>query len=175
MLIDEEYICEGCNYTIGDIHLVYKINDIYFCKCCLYDYINKNIEIIVDKELNDMNLKINDFNYRYFRKNKIIYLRMMKNLGKDLFKMNKNKLISYIQLNSLNLDINFDMKYEEILNELIKQFRENKLSNSTDLIDDSYTLEELSELNMRFKIRLKLSELNKEMNIKILNKLLNKF
>jgi hypothetical protein len=175
MLIDEEYICEGCNYTIGDIHLVYKINDIYFCKCCLYDYINKNIDIIVDKELNDMNLKINDFNYRYFRKNKIIYLRMMKNLGKDLFKMNKNKLISYIQLNSLNLDINFDMKYEEILNELIKQFRENKLSNSTDLIDDSYTLEELSELNMRFKIRFKLSELNKEMNIKILNKLLNKF
>jgi hypothetical protein len=175
MLIDEEYICEDCNYTIGDIHLVYKINDIYFCKCCLYDYINKNIDIIVDKELNDMNLKINDFNYRYFRKNKIIYLRMMKNLGKDLFKMNKNKLISYIQLNSLNLDINFDMKYEEFLNELIKQFRENKLSNSTDLIDDSYTLEELSELNMRFKIRFKLSELNKEINIKILNKLLNKF
>jgi len=175
MLIDEEYICEGCNYTIGDIYLVYKINDIYFCKCCLYDYINKNIDIIVDKELNDMNLKINDFNYRYFRKNKIIYLRMMKNLGKDLFKMNKNKIISYIQLNSLNLDINFDMKYEEFLNELIKQFRENKLSNSTDLIDDSYTLEELSELNMRFKIRFKLSELNKEMNIKILNKLLNKF
>ena len=175
MSIDEEYICEGCNYTIGDIHLVYKINDIFFCKCCLYDYINKNIDIIVDKELNDMNLKITDFNYRYFRKNKIIYLRMMKNLGKDLFKMNKNKIISYIQLNSLNLDINFDMKYEEFLNELIKQFRENKLSNSTDLIDDSYTLEELSELNMRFKIRFKLSELNKEMNIKILNKLLNKF
>jgi hypothetical protein len=175
MSIDEEYICEGCNYTIGDIHLVYKINDIYFCKCCLYDYINKNIDIIVDKELNDMNLKINDFNYRYFRKNKIIYLRMMKNLGKDLFKMNKNNLISYIQLNFLNLDINFDMKCEEILNELIKQFRENKLSTSTDLIDDSYTLEELGELNMRFKIRFKLSELNKEMNIKILNKLLNKF
>jgi hypothetical protein len=100
---------------------------------------------------------------------------MIKKLGKDLFKMNKNNLIEYIQLNSLNLDINFDMKCEEILNELIKQFRENKLSNSTDIIDDSYTLEELSELNMRFKIRFKLSELNKEMNIKILNKLLNKF
>lgn len=166
----DEYICEGCNYTIGDIHLVYKINDIYFCKCCFYDYINTNIEIIVDKEL-----KVKDFNYRYFRRNKIIYLRMMKNLGKDLFKMNKNNLISYIQLNSLNLDINFDMKCEEILNELIKQFRENKLSNSTDIIDDSYTLEELKELNMRFKIKFKLSELNKEMNIKILNKLLNKF
>jgi hypothetical protein len=166
----DEYICEGCNYTIGDIHLVYKINDIYFCKCCFYDYINTNIEIIVDKEL-----KVKDFNYRYFRKNKIIYLRMMKNLGKDLFKMNKNNLISYIQLNSLNLDINFDMKCEEILNELVKQFRENKLSNSTDIIDDSYTLEELKELNMRFKIKFKLSELNKEMNIKILNKLLNKF
>lgn len=175
MSIDEEYICEGCNYTIGDIHLVYKINDIYFCKCCFYDYINTNIEIIVDKELKNLNMKVNDFNYRYFRKNKIIYLRMMKNLGKDLFKMNKNNLISYIQLNSLNLDINFDMKCEEILNELIKHFRENKLSNSTDIIDDTYTLEELGELNMRFKIKFKLSELNKEMNIKILNKLLNKF
>jgi len=171
----DEYICEGCNYTIGDIHLVYKINDIYFCKCCFYDYINTNIEIIVDKELKDMNLKVNDFNYRYFRKNKIIYLRMLKNLGKDLFKMNKNNLISYIQLNSLNLDINFDMKCEEILNELIKNFRENKLSNSTDIIDNTYSLEDLKELNMRFKIKFKLSELNKEINIKILNKLLNKF
>lgn len=171
----EEYICEGCNYTIEDIHLVYKINDIYFCKCCFYDYINTNIEIIVVKELKNLNMKINDLNYRFFRKNKIIYLRMIKNLGKDLFKMNKNNLISYIQLNSLNLDINFDMKCEEILNELINNFKENKLSTSIDLIDDSYTLEELNELNMRFKIRFNLNELNKEINIKILNKLLNKF
>ena len=67
------------------------------------------------------------------------------------------------------------MKCEEILNELIKNFRENKLSNSTDIIDNTYSLEELEELNMRFKIRFKLSELNKEINRKILNKLLNKF
>ena len=67
------------------------------------------------------------------------------------------------------------MKCEEVLNELIKNFRENKLSNSTDIIDNTYTLEELEELNMIFKIKFKLSELNKEMKKKILNKLLNKF